>query len=69
MSEPEARGYIRARTADLVESQAKARSAQHRLTPPLRRRIMILAADQVVAGVLEDIAHNGSPLALRRWAA
>jgi hypothetical protein len=69
MSEAEARGYIRARTADLVESQTKVRSAQHRLPPPLRSRIMVLAAERVVAGVLEDIAHGESPLVLRHWAA
>lgn len=69
MSEAEARGYIRARTADLVESQAKARSAQHRLPPPLRGRIMMLATERVVAGVLEDITRSESPLARRQWAA
>jgi hypothetical protein len=69
MSEAEARGYIRARTADLVESQTKVRSAQHLLTLPVRRRIMMLATEQVVTGVLEDIAQSESPLVLRHWAA
>jgi hypothetical protein len=69
MSEAEARGYIRARTADLVESQAKVRSAQHPLPPPLRRKIVMLATERVVAGVLEDIARSEAPLTRRQWAA
>jgi hypothetical protein len=69
MSESQARGYIRARAADLIETQTKAWSAQHRLDPPIRRRVVMLAADQVVAGVLEDISHHESQPEARQWAA
>ncbi len=69
MSEAEARGYIRARAADLIETQTKARSAQHRLDPPIRRRVAMLAAERVVAGVLEDISRRELQPVAQRWAA
>jgi len=69
MSKAEARGYIRARAADLIETHTKARSVQHRLEPPIRRRVVMLAAERVVAGVLEDISRSEWQPAARRWAA
>jgi hypothetical protein len=68
MSLAETRGYIRARSADLIETHANTRTLPVRLDSRARQRVLMLATQRLVEGVILDMARAGTRWSIPRAA-
>ncbi len=69
MSIPEARGYIRARAAGIVENFATGAMERRSLRPELRPRVLEAAVDRLVGLALHDALSVAVPAGARNRAA
>ena len=69
MSSPEARGYLRARAADLLADWVDPVLAERGLTTRLRAELLGRATEELVAQIIGDLPKAEPTLAPRRKAA